>query len=239
MVSVVILSLVTDQNSFEVTKNCVDSFAKSDLVSEIIVVESNKRFFLDQLQANSQYHEKAQVKIPPYEFNYNQFLNIGKSFCTSEYIIFSNNDLIVEDNCVELLYDTLKNDPELMGVCPIDRAWHRHSQMYFPADNKLYTGYYTGLHMFGCIYMLKKQVFNVIGDFDERFFFFYQDDDLAATMCSKKVKHGLLTSARVKHKIAKYGQPDGGEKYRYTPNNMNTQGDIFGEKWGTDPRADL
>lgn len=38
------------------------------------------------------------------------------------------------------------------------------------------------------------------------------------------------------YKIAKHGQPDGGEKYRYTPENMNLQGNIFGQKWGIDPR---
>lgn len=227
MVDVVILSLVTDQNSYETTKNCVLSFRKSPLIDKIFVIESNKKDgYLYPI-----YAEKTITVIPQEEFNYNRFLNIGKSHCTSEYIVFSNNDLIVEDNCIENLSKALDNDAELMSICPIDRNWHRHSEMYFPSDNKVYTGYFTAMHMFGCIYMMKREVFDTIGDFDERFYFFYQDNDLATTLNHFKKKHGILTSAHVKHKISKYPQPDGGEKYRYTQKNMEEQGKILGEKW--------
>jgi len=227
MVNIVILSLVTDSDSFETTFNCVESYAKSELVTKIIVVESNKSFN----NLGFKYNNKVQLIIPQEEFNYNRFLNIGKSNCTSDFIVFSNNDLVVEDDCIQQLYSQLLADDQLMSVCPIDRNWHRHTKTYLPTNNKLYTGYVSALHMFGCCYMLKKTIFDIIGDFDERFFFFYQDDDLATSLKRNNIKHGVLTSAKIKHKISKKPQPDGGEKFRYTNHNMVSQGDIYMGKW--------
>ena len=51
------------------------------------------------------------------------------------------------------------------------------------------------------------------------------------TLKVNNLKHGILTSAHVKHKINTKPQPDGGQRYRYTPENMNFQGEIFGKKW--------
>lgn len=227
MVDIVILSLVVDSDSFETTNTCVESYAKSNIVDKIYVIETNKKWS----ELGFKYNEKAIVVIPNEEFNYNRFLNIGKSHCKNDFIVFSNNDLVVEDNCVENLYNKLIEDKDLMSVCPVDRNWHRHTKMYFNNDNKLYTGYVSALHMFGCCYMLKKSVFDVIGDFDERFFFFYQDDDLATTLKYHKQKHGVLTSARIRHKVSKKPQPDGGERFRYTDKNMYEQGEIYKKKW--------
>ena len=229
-VDVIILSLVNDDKSFEVTKRCIDSYINTadELINNIFVIETNKTFNRDYNQP------KVEVIIPPYEFNYNQFFNIGLSRCKSDYIIGPNNDLIIQENCIQNIVKEFETNSTISSISPIDRNWHRHTKQYFPDDNKLYYGYETSLHLFGCIFAARRGVFEVIGYLDERFFFFYQDNDCSMCLERNKLLHGVLTSARVKHKVGGTSAK-GSSRTDYTPENMNKQGNILADKWNNEP----
>ena len=170
-VDVIILSLANDETSFQTTKRCVDSYLSTanDLIKSIFVIESCKTF-------NKSYgNDKVQVIIPQREFNYNEFYNIGLSHCTAKYVMGPNNDLIIQENCIQNIVKEFETNPSIDSICPIDRDWHRHTKLYLPDDNKLYYGWEVSLHMFGCIFCAKRNVFEKIGYLDEQFFFFYQD----------------------------------------------------------------
>lgn len=229
MFDIIILSYAQNSDAAQVTQNCIKSYLKNsdELINNIFVIESEKSI---QDSVNGKVH----TIVPKEDFNYNRFLNIGLEKCSSEFVIFSNNDIIVLENCLQTIKKAYQEDPELMGVCPIDRNWHRHSKLFFPTDDKLYYGYETTLHMFGCCITLRRKVFNTIGYLDERFFFFYQDNDVAECLRTNGLKHALHTGARVIHK-EKPTPIKEGSKFSYTPQNMHDQGEIFKDKWNNPP----
>ena len=229
-VDVIILSLANDETSFQTTKRCVDSYLSTanDLIKSIFVIESCKTF-------NKSYgNDKVQVIIPQREFNYNEFYNIGLSHCTAKYVMGPNNDLIIQENCIQNIIKEFETNPNIDSICPIDRDWHRHTKLYLPDDNKLYYGWEVSLHMFGCIFCAKRSVFEKIGYLDEQFFFFYQDNDYVYSLRANNLLQGVLTSARVKHKTG-VTSAKGPARCEYTPENMNTQGNILGRKWNSEP----
>lgn len=229
MFDIIILSYAQTAHAAAITQKCVDSFLADggDKINKIIVVESEK-----SIKPNV--YGKVHTIVPDCEFNYNKFLNFGLDECESDLIFFSNNDIVVHEGCLDTVDSAFKADDKLMSLCPIDRNWHRHSQMYFPTENKIYYGYETALHMFGCIYCVRRSAFNTIGYFDERFFFFYQDNDLAECLKRTGLKHGIHTGAIVTHKEEQPKIKEG-SRFSYTPENMYLQGEIYKNKWYKEP----
>jgi GT2 family glycosyltransferase len=227
-VDVIILSLAKNDQLFQTTKNCVESYLKSPLVNKIFVVESNADF-------NKSYNNtRVEIIKPNEEFNYNKFYNIALKRCNSEFVMGPNNDLIVHDGCIESLVAQFDLNPTIHSLCPIDRNWHRHTKMYLPNDDKVYLGYDTSLHMFGCLFMCRRSLFQQIGYLDERFFFFYQDNDYIMSLQRLGILHGVYTGARISHESGKTNDVASG-KCSYTPYNMNSQGDILAAKWNSEP----
>ena len=64
-VDVIILSLAADEESFQTTKKCVDSYIESanELINKIYIVETNKDFNKDYQQP------KVELIIPREKFN--------------------------------------------------------------------------------------------------------------------------------------------------------------------------
>lgn len=227
---VIILSLVVDEDTFKTTKSCVDSYVDTakGLINRIYVVETNPEF-------NRSYgHDVVEVIVPNEQFNYNKFYNIALSKCEAEFIIGPNNDLIIQPNCLQVIYDEFQKNSNIDSISPIDREWHRHKKMYLPSESKLYYGNEVSLHMYGCIFCCKRSVFKTIGFLDETFYFFYQDNDYIMSLQRCGLLHGVHTGARVKHQSGgtnKYAE----ERLKYTPQNMNEQGDLLARKWNSEP----
>lgn len=228
---VIILSLAANDKLFETTKRSVDSYFETagELINKVIVMETNKNF--DKSYNNS----KVEVIIPQEDFHYNKFYNIALEQCTSEFVIGPNNDVVIQPGCLQALLKEFNKDPDLASLCPVDRNWHRHTTMYLPNDDKIYYGYEGNLHMFGCLFCCRRSVFKIIGYLDERFYFFYQDNDYIMSLERCGLKHGVYTGAKIKHSS---GHSDyvAAEHLRYTPKNMQEQGELIMNKWyNTEP----
>lgn len=225
-VDIIVLSLVVDNESFKMTRECVDSYIDTgkDLINKIFVVETNKHF-------DKNYdHPNVEVIMPDEKFNYNRFFNIALERCEAEFIMGPNNDLVIHPDCIQTLVKEFNSNPSVGSICPIDRNWHKHTKMYLPSENKLYYGYDVSLHVFGGVCCYRRDVFKKIGYLDERFFFFYQDNDysLCAQRCG--VLHGVHTGARMSHRSGGSNRIASG-RCQYTPYNMNSQGDLLAQKW--------
>lgn len=227
-IDVIVLSLVVDDLSHQITKNCIDSYINhgKDLINKIYVVETNSKF-----DFNYSNDSRIEQIFPEQEFNYNKFFNIALKKCQSEYIAGPNNDLIVEQDCLQKLVTILQKNQKLGSVCPRIKNWHRHSTMYFPQKDKLYHGYETSLHVFGGFMLFRRNTFDIIGPLDERFYFFYQDNDYAMSIMQKGILHGIYTGATLFH-ISGGSNRIASRKFQYLQENMRHQGEIFANKWG-------
>ena len=152
----------------------------------------------------------------------------------AEFVIGPNNDLVIQPNCIQTLLKEFQTNSGISSISPIDRNWHRHTKMYLPLDNKLYYGYEVSLHMFGCIFACRRSVFSKIGFLDEKFYFFYQDNDYAMSLERCELLHGVHTGALVKHQSGNSNK-NAEDRLKYTPKNMNEQGDLLASKWSSEP----
>jgi len=229
-VDVIILSLVKDDETFNKTKGCIDSYINTadDIINNIFVVETNTNFDGDYNQP------KVKIIKPDIKFNYNKFFNIALKECKAEFIIGPNNDLQIHDNCIQNLIKQFKINVNIHSISPIDRNWHRHKKMYLPTDDKLYYGYDVSLHMFGCIFCCRRSVIEKIGYLDERFHFFYQDNDYVMSLERCNLLHGIYTGSHVSH-VTGATNKHAADDCKYTPTNMNTQGNTLMQKWNSEP----
>jgi hypothetical protein len=223
---VIILSLAINEETFNTTKQCVDSYIETadDLINNIFIVETNPKF-------NNDYKQKKVTVIKPNEqFNYNKFYNIALDKCVSEFVIGPNNDVFIQPNCLQTILKEFNNNSNIHSISPINRNWHRHTKMYFPSENKLYYGYEVSLHLYGCIFACRRSIFKQIGFLDESFYYFYQDNDYS--MCLRRIGllHGAHTGAQVVHNSG-HSDKYADTKFKYTSQNMHEQGELFHEKW--------
>ncbi len=223
---IIILSLVRDEESYKRTVQCIDSYRDTadDIINKVIVVETNPDF------ENYYNYNKLKLIKPNKEFNYNGFINIALDECEAEYVFGPNNDLIIHQGCLQRIKKEFEQNENIHSISPIDRNWHRHTEMFLPDEDKLYYGYDVSLHMFGCAWAARRSVFEKIGYLDEDFYFFYQDNDYVECLRATGLRHGVLTGARVSHGSGSsnnIAEP----KFRYTPQNMHDQGQIYHRKW--------
>lgn len=225
-IDVIVLSLVVDEKTRQTTQQCVNSYLETadKLINKIFVVETN-------INDNTDYKDSRVTVIKPNkQFNYNEFFNIALAKCEAGYIAGPNNDLIIQENCLQCIVKEFETNPNIDSISPIDRQWHRHSKMYLPTENKLYYGSEVSLHMFGCMFVCKRSVFKKIGFLDERFYFFYQDNDYVMSVTRCGLQHGVHTGAKVSHQSG-HSNNYAEERLKYTPKNMDEQGRIFINKW--------
>jgi chromosome condensin MukBEF MukE localization factor len=109
---VIILSLAVDEQTFNTTKTCVDSYihTANDLINKIYVVETNSQFEQNYEQ------QKVEVIKPNEQFNYNKFYNIALEKCESEFIIGPNNDLIIQPNCLQTILNEFNTNKEVQSI---------------------------------------------------------------------------------------------------------------------------
>ena len=227
-IDVIILSNNTNSQASFLTKECIESYINTipkDKLNNVFVIETNN---LDSTEYN---HPSVQIIKPNVQFNYNKFVNIGLSKSTGDYVIISNNDIIVQEKCVQRLVYILDSNKDVDSVSPIDRSWECHSKENFPQENCLYFGFRSSYEMFGpCICCRRLKVFDTIGYLDERFFFYWQDNDYAECLKANGLVHALFTGSHVLHKHDVNSSPRYEKKEEYGK-ALREQQKIFNNKW--------
>ncbi|HEU4497103.1 MAG TPA: glycosyltransferase [Flavobacterium sp.] len=241
LLSVILLSKTDSQPLFQMTLECINSIAASEIKGnfEIIIIESNKNF----LESGFRYPDFVNVIIPEEKFNFHKFLNIGISNSKGDFIALCNNDLIFKPNWFNEIEQISKRYPSVLSFSPTQEC-------YAEGNKKVEFGYKVRRHIQGWCIVVKKEIFNKIGLLDETFDFYFADNDYALTLKYHNLRHALVLSSQVlhlekkstslaaedksfqkKYKIPKYLY---GEKYKYIlDREINLSGFLkYHQKWG-------
>ena len=224
---VIILTNTKNIHFFEMTKKCIESYLLEGnvYINKIILMETNQSW---DLTSWSKISSKVHSICPNIPFNYNRFLNKALSVCSAPIICLSNNDVVVQTNCINNIIKAFNEDSDLMSASPIDRTWHRNSYKDFPEENFKYIGYETTKFILGFNIYLRKQVYDVIGLHDERFDFYYQDNDYEMCLKKNKLKHALISNAHIVHG---HNKPDTETTEQETLNRLEEDRIKFVNKW--------
>lgn len=214
--------IIVNRNGHKVLKECLESLLPCQ-TKEIIVV--------DNASADRSLTYLAQLKEPCIKViknknnnGYAEANNQGYELATGSYVLFLNNDTIVNKDFLAPLVDALKQDTKLAAIQPlilfpdgtIDSVgsfltptgflYHKaHRQPPIKKntkDAKVYS-------MKGACMLWKKSVLDEIGVFDESYFAYFEETDL----CNRAIKAGYHVRFTGKSSIIHLGG--------FTSNTMN------------------
>lgn len=195
MVSLVILSNTNSDAIYNMNLNCINSFVKSvKLVHtpfEIILVESNTN-------ADYNYKEAVEILKPNTAFNFHKFANIGLRKAKGTYFVFSNNDVVFDENCIKALFKVIKQEKNIKSFSPYD-AKSNKLPLTLVNNTSHVEGFEIQKHLTGWCIIMHKDVYKIINGLDERFDFYYADNDYAMQLQKYNIRHALVTKAYVAH----------------------------------------
>lgn len=195
VIDIIILSFARTIELRSTTNHCLESlFASEDpahVVFNVFVLESNRT-------APPYGIGTTQTIYPTEPFGYNRYLNIGLRLCSNSYVAFCNNDLIFRKGWVSEMLKVAESNPDIMSFCAKDSWLHPQypdldlSQPFLLGREKM--KYFTGW-----FFMIRRELIDRIGYFDDHFSFWYCDDDFIKVMEQNHIKNALVTQAVVDH----------------------------------------
>lgn len=187
---VIILSYGIDEEAIQITKNCIESLrnAEAKIKLDITVIENG---------SNVKYKNARTLFYKEDVFNYNQSMNYGIQHTKNDYIIMCNNDVKFEKNFADKLHMAFNMGYE--SLCPYSTNTHGGLKI----GNFLISGYRMGWHLTGWCIAVKREIFDKIGEMDERVEFFYSDNAYREQLIEHRIKHALVCNSVITHLLSK------------------------------------
>jgi len=180
MIDVIIPADSTNASLKIMTQKTIDSLiASEDMKFNIVVVDGNK---------NTTGFKGAKTITYNFSFNYNKCVNLGLEYGNSDVVAICNNDLIFDKFW---LTKTL----EAMGETYLSASPNSKASSI---TGKI-EGYEIAKQILGWCIVVKRKIFEKIGELDEVVNFWYSDDVYGEQLKRAGIKHILVLHARVVH----------------------------------------
>lgn len=227
MIDIVILSYSANQDLYNETKKCLDSLFSSEENSQDLF-----KVYVLESQEGISWNDYPNTKTvdPPKPYGYHKYMNFGRKLGSNEYVCLCNNDLIFKNGWASEILKFAKDNPDFYSFSPL---CPKTQPLYGIRENSgSYIGYEIRKHVSGWCIFQRRDIYEIIGDLDERFTHWFSDNDYSLTLKVNGLKHCLVSSSVVEHhdkNIGKTGPAvlSQNEMYQAT---MGSQ-EIFIKKW--------
>ncbi|MCL5432854.1 MAG: glycosyltransferase family 2 protein [Patescibacteria group bacterium] len=210
--------IIVNWNNINNLKECLYSLKKIKYKNiEIIIVDNgSKDGTLEYLAKEKKSNGNLIVIRNKKNLGFAEGNNIGYSLSTGEYILFLNNDTIVDDNFLGPLVEKLHN-PSIGGVQPKILSYPRKDIIDSIGSYLLNSGflyhfghnkpdakkYNRGAEIFsmkGACMLLKKDVIEKVGLFDKNYFAYFEETDLCHRVWLSGSKIYYVSHSVIYHK---------------------------------------
>ena len=216
--------VILNYNDYKETKEYVDKIKKFKVLDEIVVVDNNST---DSSYENLKNMENKRITVIKTNENkgYAYGNNAGIKYLKDrvDYIIISNPDILVEESVIKKLKKDLDEDPNIAIVSPVikqhgeySKGWklpriideiglnltyfHRNVEKKLRYDEKRYNSELTRVDVVsGCFFMIRRDVFNTVGNFDDSTFLFYEENILACKLKNINKKSYIDNEVEIIH----------------------------------------
>lgn len=211
--------LIVDFKSQDFTLRLVSDLQKylASLRYEIIIVDNDPDGNADKI-FRKKFGGEKNIQIIKAEKNsgFGAGNNLAAASATGEYLLLLNPDTSVVDNSIEKMLDFLAKHSEVGALSPLvfqidGETLQRHFFGRFqslatlllrnqagimPADppDFFYVDMITSAAM-----MLRRELYEKLGGFDEKFFLYMEDEDLCRRISKLGLKNAVLTTAKIIH----------------------------------------
>lgn len=194
-VDVVIVSYAKDEHLYNLTKRTITSLLDSEsseaIRFNIFIVES-------QLDVNwSQISPEIKTISTSMPYGYHAYLNLGRKEGKSDWVVLANSDLFFTKNWMSEILESYKRNPSVPSFSPLCTLTQPQYGI-FPNTGDI-LGYQIRRHISGWCIVQRRDIYDNIGDLDERFRHWFCDNDYSMTLYQKKIPHMLVTKSLVEH----------------------------------------
>lgn len=239
-------------NSQNTINNCVNSIGlKSQITDGIIIVDNASK---DKTIEILKRRFPGRIKLIKYRKNlgFAKAANQGAKIAKGEYLLFLNPDTVVKSNCIESMLEFAKNkkDAAIVGckvlnpdgsLQPSSGRFPTISNIIFdrmPIINKIIQteqirlkDYYKKVQkpdwVTGAFFLAKREVFEKLGGFDERYFLYVEDVDF----CYRVKKAGYKIYYNPNAEIIHYDQGKSPQRKNFKAKQMRKGFTIYFEKY--------
>jgi GT2 family glycosyltransferase len=190
--------VIPSWNSVQLLPRCLDSVAAQDVPAELLVVDNGSKDGALELLAERGVKHLAL----PRNLGFAAAVNIGVARVRAEAVLVLNADTVLEPGCLRALAERLESDPGLGGVQPrilqleegrkrdaaaarvysagmaLTRDGRAFEQGAGEAQGSLSETPREVFGVCGAACLLRRELFDDLGGYDERYFSFYEDVDL-------------------------------------------------------------
>ena len=208
--------IIINWKKYDLTLNCIDSVLKSSYKNfKIILIDNeSQNSFPDEI------NKSEKIKITKNENNegFSKANNQGIKYSIKngfDYVLLLNNDTLIKNDLINSLIQqssTLNQKIIQPLILNYDgtKIWNAGGKInnFFGTfqtldkgkgfenfkRNRTYTDWFTG-----CCVLIKSEIFNDIGYFDERFFAYYEDIDFSIRLKKMGYTIALMTDSYLQH----------------------------------------
>lgn len=236
----------------DLTEKCVKSiFRYEKEFEEIVVVDNNSEFRIE----NSELRELRKIEIIRNDKNlgYAGGMNRGIRYALlkkADYVLLLNKDVVFEEKILSKLVKFLKINKDAGIVSPAIK-FQRNGKIVYDLGGKVNKIFGRTSHIelssllkedrfwtrqndinrvdyvSGCCMLIKKEVFEKIGLFDENFFLYYEDVDFCLRAKRENFNTYVLPSAFIYHKLSE----SVGKNSKIAIYNQIRSALLFGQKY--------
>lgn len=209
-----------------ITLDCLKSIKKylSGIYYEIIVVDNSEElgFRIQNSELSKIFSDSPTSKLTAYcllltsaNNGFGAANNLGAKKATGKYLLLLNPDTLVFDDSIEKMLSFIKKHGEIGALTcllgPDEKKLQKDffgkfqslgsitiRKYYFNKIDQTGDFFYTGI-VTGAAFMIKRDLFEKIGGFDERFFMYLEDDDLCKRLIDAGYKNAVLNTAKIIH----------------------------------------
>lgn len=206
--------VILNYNDYEETTNYINQIKDYRVLDEIVIVDNcstdNSFNKLGKLK-----DKKVSVIKTYYNNGYASGNNYGVKYLEDrvDYIIISNPDIVVSEDTIIKLKKDLDENEDISVIAPvinqhgeISRGWklprvideiglnvnyfHRYVEKNLKYNNSSYNSELSKVDVVsGCFFMIRREILNLVGNFDESTFLFYEENILSSKLknCNRKV----------------------------------------------------
>lgn len=216
--------IIVNYNGQKLLENCFESLSKVTYPNfETILVDNNSKDHSIQY-VKENFPETIIIKLEK-NYGFAHPNNIGAKNAKGEMLLFLNNDTTVDHKFIDTLVNTLNNDPKI-AICQsmllkpngdVDSSGDFIDTIGVAYSSKeKVTKTRAILSAKGAAMMMRKNIFNQLGGFDEKFYLSFEDVDLGwrtwilgykvVVVPDSIVYHlGGITTEKMKSEIAFHG----------------------------------
>jgi len=188
--------IILNYNGGDLVVQCLNSVLRIDYENFEVILLDNNSTDGSMTNVNNKFGSKQQVKIIMNKRNlgYAEGNNVGVMESNGEYLVFLNNDVIVDPNFLKELVIVMKTDS--IAAAQAKLMFMDHPTKFYSAGH--YIDYFGMVHVLGefeedkgqfdnvydifgahgAAFIVKRNLFLKVGGFDSDFFLLFEESDL-------------------------------------------------------------